>query len=346
MHMQTTERASVCPDRKGFGDSLTAAAAQLRGSPWIDFNNLATSTPSLVAEHLYEAVPRGIINMLCKMMIMNHTVNIELFNSDKKVFVSDSLALLVQEISSLVNGFIMDPCDLEDGFLPVVRAFGLSAQPLLESGKFFLGFDQESWVLNNRSIRQGGKTLKPDIYANPCFGEFMLVGFDANLATEDGEPLVGSVSLYCQGFYPALRGSVENNGHTAYPGNIKLLIRFELEPHLGIGYAPEPFLESGEADFDMFSGFLFLDPSEEILESLVEPVIKVLENLRKNNAGVSIKVFYAFIKVKLGQALACIFVCLNIDFKKLVIGFSANFKLFRKTANLLLARIQPEFVCF
>ena len=95
MHMQTTERASVCPDRKGFGDILTAVAAQLRCSPRIDSNNLATSTPSLVAEHLYEAVPRGIMNMLCKIMVMNHPPDIELFNSDKEVFVSDSLALFV-----------------------------------------------------------------------------------------------------------------------------------------------------------------------------------------------------------------------------------------------------------
>ena len=93
MHMQTTERASVCPDRKGFGHFMSAAAAQLRGPPWIDFNNLATSTPSLVAEHLYEAVPRGIMNMFRKMMIMNHSPDIELFNSDKDVFVSDSFAL-------------------------------------------------------------------------------------------------------------------------------------------------------------------------------------------------------------------------------------------------------------
>ena len=246
----------------------------------------------------------------------------------------------------MVNGFIMDPCDPIDGFLPVVRAFGLSAQPPLESGKPFPGFNQESWVLNNRPIRQGGKTLKPDINADPVFGKAVLFGLNFNLATEDGEPLVGSVSLYCQGFYPALRGSVENNGHTAYPGNIKLLIGFELEPHLGIGYAPEPFLESGEADFDMFSGFLFLDPSKEVFKSLAEPVIKVLENLRKNNTGIGIKIFYAFIKVKLGQTFACIFVCLNIDFKKLVIDFSANFKLFRKAFDLLPARIEPEFVCF
>ena len=95
MHMQTTERASMCPDRKGFGDSLSAVAAYLRSSPWIDFNNLATSTTSLVAEHLYEAVPRGIMNMFRKMMIMNHSIDIELFNSDKKVFVSNNPALFV-----------------------------------------------------------------------------------------------------------------------------------------------------------------------------------------------------------------------------------------------------------
>jgi len=139
----------MCPDGKGFEDSLATVATRLRCSPWIDFNDTTTSTQSLVAEHLYEAVPRGVINMFSEMMVTNHPPNIELFNRYEFVSVSDSSTLFMEEIGSLVDDFIMDSCDSDNSFLSVGRTLDFSAQSSLESGKLFFGFNKESGILDN-----------------------------------------------------------------------------------------------------------------------------------------------------------------------------------------------------
>lgn len=344
MNTQTAERAFMCPDGKGFGDEFTAVATRLRGSPRIDFNDTTTSTQSLVAEHLDEAIPRGIINMFSEVMVTNHSLDIELFNCDKLVSVSNNPALFVEEIGSLVDDFVVDSCDLESSFLSVSRTFGFFIQSSLESSKSVFGLYKESRVLDDCLVREGCKILKPNINADLFLEEFMPFGFNINLTTKKNKPLVGSVPLYGHSFDFAFGDSMKDNVHISYSRNMKLFIGVKFKSMLRICNTPNPFLESGIANFNIFTRFLFLTSPKKVFKSITNPIIKVLENLRKNNAGINIKVFYAFIKVNFSQMFTCILISFNTDFKKFVIGSPAYFKMFRKTIGLLPAWIEPEFV--
>jgi len=344
MYTQTAERAFVCPDRQGFRNGLSAVAARLGCSSRIDFNNPATSIPSLVAEHLDEVSPTCIINVFCEMMIMNHSVDAEFLNGDETVLVGNRPALLVHEIRPLVGDFVVNSCGLEDCLSSVIGAFALPAQSSLVSGEPLFGFDQESGILDSDSVGQCGEVLKTDIDADFALDGYMLFGLDIDLATEHGEPLVCIVPLYGHGLYFALGGSVEDDGHTAYLGDTEPSAGLEPETHLRVCYGFEMFLESGIAGLDVLSGFLFIGSAKEVLESLANPVVDVLENFGKNYVGISIEVFDAFVEVELAQPLAGVLVCPDADFEQLVVGSSADFKLTRKTIDLLSAWIQPELV--
>jgi len=126
-------------------DSPVAHRAQLRGrSKCFILNELSSSTCSLVGQHIKELTPRSICDMFSKTMISEHSIDIESFNTDETIGISNDSALLVKEVQPLVSNFIITFSNLIYNFSSVSTSLNLSAQSPLEFIEFPLRFEKKA----------------------------------------------------------------------------------------------------------------------------------------------------------------------------------------------------------
>jgi len=280
-------------------------------------------------------------------MIFEHSVDVEGFDADESVLVSDDSALLVQEIRSLIGNLDVTLGYFVDGFSSIHRPLLFSAQPALEYLQPMLGLDQEAWIVDCVSVAQSGEILQADINTYLIFG-MRVLPFNLRLAGEESKPLPDPVSFYGEGLDLTLRGSVQNDRYVPYFGDMKSFIGKKLEAGLGVCYGVNPLLESGKTDLNPLACLLFLDSAEEIRVGFRKSISTVLENLRmslfKLRVGVLDLLDYLAHFGFGTKRCALRFILLFTSLKKRVIQLTAQIKLRIQSPYLLSGRIQSIFV--
>jgi len=349
MQNQTTERTSMHPHREGFRYILPAVRAPNAAPFGLGVLQYpATSTRSLVAEHLYEGIPRSVRDVFGEMMIMEHSRNIQIFNGNSSELIGDDSREFMLEVSPLIG-------DLDVCFGKPIHSLTTILAPLDLSGylplKLFespLALDQVSWVWNMFPRAEGCKTLDADINTDRFVDVGVRSGWKLDLAGKDGKPLTSPVPLDGHGLDPALRNPVQNNRDVANLGDVQSPVRNELEPELGIGYALESLFEAGKANLNLLASILLLNPSKEVGIRLAQSIGTVLQGLRVHTIELRISILNLFNHhTELGLAVQRGIVSLVGIFATLeqeVIKLTAQIKLREQTLLLNLGRIQPIFI--
>jgi hypothetical protein len=285
--------------------------------------------------------------MLGEMMVMEHSIDIQILNSDKTVGISEDPTLLVQEISPLVGDFGMQFSSLLDGFSPVGRALLLSGELPLEPFQSPLALDEESGVFNNIPIGEGGEVLDANIDTNLFIWTRVLFLNTFNLTAKYSEPLPSPISLDGHGLDFALWYSMQHDRDISNFRNMKSFIGFETKPKLRVGYALESFLKTRKSDLDLLASLLFLEPSKKVGIRLGESICTVLQGLRKNGFKLWVRIFNFFdnfAQFYLTIQRNFILIRFLASLKQKVIHLATKIKLGKQAFLLNLGRIQSEFI--
>jgi hypothetical protein len=210
---------------------------------------------------------------------VNHSLNVQPFTCYDFEIPRQGMGELMQEISPLVSDLQMLPRNLDSGLFPVPTTLDSLGMYPLQSSQFLLCVEIESGIGYGLTFVVGQELLQPDINPNLGIGMLMLNDRNINLAGEHSKPLTSFVSLDSQGLYLALWQSMENDWHIANLRDLQLLIAEKLESRLGVCDALYPALESRETSLDIPTLLFQLEPIEEVIKCLRQPVRDVLQHL-------------------------------------------------------------------
>lgn len=344
-----TTNTIMDPGRELFRDSPTAHWACL--GCWgegLILDKPSSSTLSLVGQHIKEHPPRRIRNMFSETMILKHSVNVEGFNPDESVLISENSALLMEEIQALINYFDMALSDLMDGFASISRTFLLTAQNSLKPFKLFFGFNQKAGIRYCFPATQCGEILNANIDADfpvwmrmPPFNRF-------KFAREDDKPLPGPISFDRHRLDLPPRNPMQDKGYVAYLGDMKSFIRQNLKPELGIGEGINPPLKTRKPHLNLPTLLPLLNSAEEVLIGFRQTIRTVLKGLRENSIKLRVGILNFLddltqlsFAVKRNTLIA-IFSLASL--KKQIIHFTTQIKLKKQPPNLFPGRIQPILI--
>ena len=304
---------------------------------WIDFDKLSTACYCFVGQHLDKAFPRSIAYAFSEPMIIEHTFNVQILNSNKRIRFGEPMAEFMQEVSPLVYNFDVLLCQPESCLSSINRAFLFSTQPSLQEFQSFFSFDDVFRIIYKFSIGQDSIAFKPNIQSN-FFRRRMLNGWNFNFTSEYGKPLSSFVLLDGECLDFAFWDSMQNNRHTSNLAKPDSLITQQLEPALRESDAINPALESRKTFF--LTGFVF-NPAKEIGEGFMYSVRNILFNL-----GMNFRIFASKIGViiKFVEGNFAKLISVYRPGKKLIVDCFANLERIKYSDLLLPRRINPEFI--
>ena len=111
-----------------------ALGARLRSATRIDLDELASGAFSLVANHLDELPPRGVVNFLGQ-HAARETLDIQVFDGDATEAIDELPALLVQEVSTRISGVRLMSGDGELALAAHLRAQLAAGKGALQSAQ-------------------------------------------------------------------------------------------------------------------------------------------------------------------------------------------------------------------
>ena len=286
--------------------------------------------------------------MFSKTMVFEHPVDVECFDSDETVSVSDEPAVLVKEVQPLVGDLNVASGNLMDCLPPAGRAFLFPAQPSLELLELPLGFDKETWVRDCFPIAQGGEVLDADINANLSIQMGVLSSARLNLTGEDCKPLTGTVTLDCQGLDLSFRDPMQDNWDVTYLRDMQPLVGKQLKSELRVCDAIKSLFEARKPNPDPFSLLLLLNPAKEVFICFGKSVRTVLKNLGENSIEQWVRVFDLFddiVKfVSATERNLVGFVCGLTPLKKKIIHLTTQVKVRIQSPHMVLGGIQSKFI--
>ncbi len=301
----------------------------------INPNQLPTSSFNLVRQHLQEATPTCIVNTFSEMMIFNHISNIQFFNRNNFELFDNFKRGFMEKVLSLIKNSFVEFSNFKSFFFPISRTFLFPTQSSLKFKNFLFTFPQKFGIFNFSSIRQNSKTFNSNINTNMVIFNFNL--FNRNILTRKNSKPTNSSSFDSKGFHFSFWNSVKDNRHISNFTNRKFFIREQLKSALGKGYT-FVFIKSFKSGKSCFAFFLF-NPSKEMIESIINSLTDILQNLTMNR---NIKIFCEFIQIKLGEISFVFFVSINFDFKKFIIDETTIRNSFIQFINLFMRGIYSK----
>jgi len=273
---ETTAGTLVQTLRKPLDFPMSAPRAVLRSVGWIHPNQLPTSIFSFVGQELSELRPRRIQDALRKTMVVNHLINLQIFNAQNPKPVYQFSAFLMSEVQSSVSYSFVDSGNDLLNQLPL-------RCPLLDPGELSLGLGQsllvraeEPGIFDTFSIRQGSEVFQAHINSNRGFGFPEFIGFTFD--RETNKPLARRTSSDSAVSDPADDRPVQFDFHRSDLGKIKVIFgKFKSRLRIGNGTISPPSFKSGIARV-----FLKLHPTKERFKRQVHSHRYILKHLRVN----------------------------------------------------------------
>jgi len=337
MQQQTTMGTRELSLTEGHINPFSTTAAPMTATSCSRIlDKLSTACYGFVGQHLNESIPRSIRNAFCQPTVLNHTFDVKVFNSDDRISINEFSAKLVKEIGSLVSDSDVLPCQEQPCLSPIHRPLLLSANPSLQEFQSLFRFNQESRIVYNFSIVEGGEVFETDINTNLFFRGVFGLNI-RQFAAEDGKPLSNFINLNGEGFDLASWNPMQDDRNTSYPIEPKPFVRQKLKTTLGKSDAVHPALKSWKTL--LLAGFVF-NPAKEVAKSLMNPVRDILFNLRMK---FRILARERLVVIKLVERDLSKLPRIYTQSKKLIIDCFASFKRINQSSFLFVGRIQTIF---
>lgn len=268
---------------------LSTAVACFRCIGRSDEHDLTASICSFACEMCSEQPPACIENALGQMVILNHVLDTEIFNSYVVVASKQSMTQLVEKIPALIGNAFMLPLQHGDSLAPIRPAFLASGHTALGDAQPFLGSTVPGRMFHMLTITGGDERGEPDIDANIDASRWHRLW--RNVARTDRIPLAGfagkSQCLKLAWHLTMPAHSQTTNARHFEPATINfepIAILLEAETFEAV-----PALETGIAG--CFSSF---DAAEEGLERFIEIAHHGLQHVTVDRSSVGIGGFVGF----------------------------------------------------
>jgi hypothetical protein len=254
----------------------TAARALPRCVSGFNQHDHTTSIHSFVRGVLNQLTPGSIRNAFCQAMILKHVLDTQIFKSHKSKGVYQFTTFLVSKVPTPIGNALMDGLHC---FAPL-RSFGRSLLCLREFALCFCKFlfisAQETRIGDSISVREFSKALQTHIYSNCQIiaGHWLRV----YLTSETSIPISHRVPLNCEGLDLPFQRAMQNNSHGPDFGQEQTIIKkFKTELLESEAIVPTITPKTWIPRF-----LSRLHPAKECLESQVNTLLNILQNLREN----------------------------------------------------------------
>ena len=161
--MQTTAGTFKDTLRQGHWLPVSASAACLRCVGRVNRREHSTSFYRFVVGHGEELRPSCIRNALCKATVVNHSVDVQVFNEDSSISVNNLSGFLMGEVLTLEPNAFVNPADDLTTFEPfrsTLRFFGKFALDFCKPLLFLLKI---AGIVHYVSIGEGSEGVKANI---------------------------------------------------------------------------------------------------------------------------------------------------------------------------------------
>lgn len=183
--------AGKYPDSQRHLLNLTAMRASHTCVAWVDLLKLPTSIRSFVGEYQEEGRPRNVRNRLCKVMVLDQSLDVQVFDGDVIETINQILRRLVVKIFATTRDFQVSERDFLARLRTVLTAALLAAQSPLKFRQILAGVVQVARILNRLAVAQSGKRLDTNVNADALAGLGQWFRL-SNLANEQREPSISA----------------------------------------------------------------------------------------------------------------------------------------------------------
>lgn len=172
--------------------------------------------------HSKEVRPRCVIYAFSKAIVVNHPVDVEVFNEDPPVLVNDPSGLLVGEVITLKSDALVNTSNNLATLGSLGSAFIFLGELALRFSKFLLFLFEKAGILNRGFIGEGSKGVKTDIYTDSVVLGRKNLRLD--FASKRHVPLARRRAEYSGGLWASIKRAMLNYLDVAYLGNKELSI--------------------------------------------------------------------------------------------------------------------------
>lgn len=187
---ETTIRTPVDPDTQALLDHLTTPKAFLTSPSWIDLDHPPTSFFRFVNEHEGQEGPICTMDLSIEPSVsVNHSLDIQIFNSDNVIFVDQFTADHVQlRFSTTLEIQVSSAEDLNS--LPsTMRSLLPSGDNSLDLTEFSFGCPEGLDISKDSSVRYGYKIFNPEVDSD-CSASFRETVDRDSITHESGVPTI------------------------------------------------------------------------------------------------------------------------------------------------------------
>ena len=163
-----------------FLNVFAAPAALLRREVRGNSYHHMTSSFSLICEDIEKCAPTGIVNALSEMMVLNHTCDVQIFNTDAAVPLRVLLRCLEMEVAALTADLKVLARDFTLRLTPAVASLASAVAEALCMGQALLAAPIVSGILHCAALGVRQKYRQADIQTNRCVLADLLLRVNAS----------------------------------------------------------------------------------------------------------------------------------------------------------------------
>jgi hypothetical protein len=198
--------------------NLCATDACLARTRWIYLYEITPGAFSLVRNLIHKLRPSGITNTFSKVVISDHSLDVQIFNGDQAILINQPSRNPVVEVRALLLDVSMCALQKLDGFTSAMRTHPAPGNLALCASQLRLRFSIPARVINLRSIRECGKRCQADIYPDLFRASRQWLRFA--LTDKQGEPSA-SITLDGQGLNLSRQWPVQPDANIADLGKFE-----------------------------------------------------------------------------------------------------------------------------
>ncbi len=273
--MQTTAGTIEYPTREWHLLPVSTLAACLTRRGRIHSDKGSTSFFRFAGQLCKETRPRGIGNAFGKAMIVNHALDVQVFNGNEAIGIDNLSTDLMREIFPFEGDPLMHTGNGFAMLAPLRTPFCQFGMLALHFCQCFLFFPEEAGIVYLCSIGKRGKGVESDVYA--YLSGIVRQSFCFTFHREGSVPFAGRGTADGQGFDRAFDGTVQHHLDMSNARGVELALFIDLETRLWIREAIIAVTASEAGIPWLLSSF---ETTEEGLECKVNTYRHVLQHLR------------------------------------------------------------------
>jgi hypothetical protein len=250
-------------------------AAILRSIGRVDSHVSSASFFRFAGQFAEKRRPTGVMNALGQTMVVNHPIDVEVFDTDETIGVDNTTAPLMGEVIPFEGDALMHTGNRFAMLAPLWCAFRQFGVLTLDFGQGFLFLAEKARVVNFLPIGEGSKRLQPHV--NPDLSRVLSKLLRFALHREGSIPLAGAALADGEGFDLAPDLAVIDHLDGSHFGNHDPVVMRDAETGLG---ESETVIAVTPSETRIAGLLTRLDSSEEGFERQIDANGYILQDLR------------------------------------------------------------------